>query len=158
MSNLISAEITEEAIGTAKIKIEELKQSLPFLIAIPAGEKQRKRTMGQKSVEYVSLALRGASNFEQYLARSFNTEEFRKDAALVSKLWEIRVPLAALLESVDDTIFAASSDAMKSADEVYRSMKDAARKDASVKLLVEEMKKRFSYKLSKTAQETGDKP
>ena len=31
---------------------------------------------------------------------------------LISRLWDIRVPLAALLEKVDDTIFAASADTM----------------------------------------------
>lgn len=146
MSNLVSADITNETVESAKTKINEVKESLPFLLAMAASQKQRKRVMGQKSVEYVNLGVRAANNFVQYLPQVFKKEEFEKDVRLISQLWEVRVPLAALLESIDDTIFAASVDAMKTADEVYGYLKTAAKKDAAVKALLDEMKKRYVAK------------
>lgn len=154
MSNLVSAEVSNEVRDSAKTKIDEIAQSLPFLIALSSDKKSRKRVMGQKSVEYVNLALRGLNNFPKYLPQAFDKEELAKDVNLVSQLWEVRVPLAALLERIDDTIFAASADAMVTADEIYRYLKAAARKDASVKALVDEMAKRYS----KQAVKKEEKP
>lgn len=90
--------------------------------------------MGQKSVEYVNLGQRGAGNFNQYLPQTFNKEEFAKDIALVAQLWELSVPLASLLESIDDTMLA-----------------------ASVKALVSEMAKRFA-KQSRAPKKKNPKP
>ena len=59
MSNLISAQVTDETVATTKAKIVEINELLPFLVALSSAEKQRRRVMGQKSVEYVNLALRG---------------------------------------------------------------------------------------------------
>ncbi|RRD73563.1 hypothetical protein [Tannerella forsythia] len=151
MSNLISARVTDEAVAAAKAKIVEINEQLPFLVALSAAQKKRRRVMGQKSVEYVNLALRGADHFGKYLPVNFNREEFERDVRLVSQLWDIRVPLAALLESLDDTIFAASTDAMARADEVYQFLKAAGRADAAVKAHVEEMRKRFIRRTEKPA-------
>ena len=151
MSNLISAQVTDETVATTTAKIVEINELLPFLVALSSAEKQRRRVMGQKSVEYVNLALRGAVNFAGYLPANFDTGEFERDVRLISRLWDIRVPLAALLEKVDDTIFAASADAMIRADEVYTYLKGAARKDAAVKAHVDEMRKRFIRRTEKPA-------
>ena len=151
MSNLISAQVTDEAVAAAQAKIVEINEQLPFLVALASAEKQRRRVMGQKSVEYVNLALHGAKNFAGYLPANFDTTEFERDVTLIRRLWSVRVPLAALLEKVDDTIFAASADAMIRADEVYNYLKGAARKDAAVKAHVDEMRKRFVRKTEKPA-------
>ena len=52
MSNLISARVTDEAVAAAKAKIVEINEQLPFLVALSAAQKKRRRVMGQKSVEY----------------------------------------------------------------------------------------------------------
>ncbi len=113
--------------------------------------------MGQKSVEFVNLALNGAESFSEYLLSSFNKAEFAKDIELINKLWKIRVDVASLLEKVDDTIYGASADAMAAADEVYNYLKSASEKNAAVKALVSEMGKRYE-RPSKKSKDDGKKP
>ena len=113
--------------------------------------------MGQKSVEFVNLALNGAESFSEYLLSSFNKAEFAKDIELINKLWKIRVDVASLLEKVDDTIYGASADAMAAADEVYNYLKSASEKNAAVKALVSEMSKRYD-RPSKKSKDDGKKP
>ncbi len=157
MSNLIAASLSAEKSAAARTKIEELRGLLPFLLALPAGSKRGRRVMGQKSVEYVNLALRGARSFGDYLPAGFETAGFEQDVELISTLWDLRVPLAALLEALDDTLFAASVDAMAQADEVYDYLRSAARRDAAVKAHVDEMRKRFVRRYEKTPP-PADKP
>ena len=139
---MISAALTAENITKTKTHIGEIETELPFLIALPAEEKRRMNAMGQKSVEYVNLALTGAENFPQYLLPSFKKDEFKKDVTLIRDLQGIRTSVASLLEKLDDTIYGASVDAMQAANEVYDYLKTAGEKDAAVKALVSEMRKR----------------
>lgn len=149
MSNLINATLSETDKEAVKTKLEEIHQLLPFLVALPVGQKRGGISMGQKSVEFVNLALRGASHFPQYLLQSFNKEEFTNDVNLIGQLWDVRILAASLLEKIDNTIYAASSDAMQTSNEVYNYLKTAAKKDASVKALVDEMSKRYEKKKNK---------
>lgn len=143
-TNLISAVLIDADRDAAKAAIATAKSKMPFLISLSEDEKKGKRRMGQKSVEYVKLNLRGVQNFSQYIPpASMDAAEFAKDVNLTSQLWEVRIVLASLLEMVDDTITAASVDCMKTADLVYNYLKTAAKNDAAVKALVEDIAKRF---------------
>ena len=141
--NLVSASITDEAMTAVKKGLGDIATALPFLIVLSAEERRRTRVMGHKSVEFVNLALNGAESFSEYLLSSFNKAEMAKDIELINKLWKIRVDVASLLEKIDDTIYGASADAIKAADEVYEYLKSASGKNAAVKALVAEMSKRY---------------
>lgn len=155
--NLVSGSISDETVTTVKTKLGEIATALPFLIVLSTMERKKTRVMGQKSVEYVNLALNGAESFSEYLLSSFDKEELAKDIAVINKLWKIRVDVASLLEKIDDTIYGASSDAMKAADEIYNYLKSASEKNAAVKALVAEMRKRYD-RPSKKSKDDGKKP
>jgi hypothetical protein len=149
--NLISATLNDADRDAAKAAIATAKGKMPFLITLSDEERRKSYKMGQKSVEYVRLNLRGAKNFPQYLLASFDTAEYEKDVNLISQLWEVRIVIASLLEAVDDTIMAAGIDGIDSASVVYDYLKKAAKKDAAVKSLLDEIGKRF------VAQRVGGK-
>lgn len=155
--NLISASVTDEAMTAVKKGLADIATALPFLIVLSTMERKKTRVMGQKSVEYVNLALNGAESFSEYLLSSFDKEELAKDIAVINKLWKIRVDVASLLEKIDDTIYGASSDAMRAADEIYNYLKSASEKNAAVKALVSEMSKRYD-RPSKKSKDDGKKP
>lgn len=142
-TNLISATLNDADRDAAKEAVEAAKNKMPFLISLSEDAKKGKRKMGQKSVEYVRLNLRGVQNFPQYLLASFESVEFAKDVNLISQMWEVRIMVASLLEMIDDTMTAGEIDVMKSADEAYDYLKKAAKNDAAVKTLVDEIAKRF---------------
>ena len=156
-NNLVSATITDEAMTAVKKGLSDIAAALPFLIAMNVKDKRKMRTMGQKSVEYVNLALKAAETFPHYLLASFDKAEFAKDVALVDKLWTIRLAVAELLEKLDDTIYGTSVDAMLAADEVYQYVKTASTRDRAAKAIVEEMSKRYE-RPSKKSKDDGKKP
>lgn len=156
--NLVSGSISDETVTTVKTKLGEIATALPFLIVLSTMERKKTRVMGQKSVEYVNLALNGAESFSEYLLSSFDKEELAKDIAVINKLWKIRVDVASLLEKIDDTIYGASSDAMRAADEIYNYLKSASEKNAAVKALVAEMRKRYERPSKKKPEDDGKKP
>ena len=156
--NLVSGSISDETVTTVKTKLGEIATALPFLIVLSTMERKKTRVMGQKSVEYVNLALNGAESFSEYLLSSFDKEELAKDIAVINKLWKIRVDVASLLEKIDDTIYGASSDAMRAADEIYNYLKSASEKNAAVKALVAEMRKRYERPSKKKPADDGKKP
>ena len=155
--NLVSGSISDETVTTVKTKLGEIATALPFLIVLSTMERKKTRVMGQKSVEYVNLALNGAESFSEYLLSSFDKEELAKDIAVINKLWKIRVDVASLLEKLDDTIYGTSVDAMQAADEVYQYVKTASTRDRAAKAIVEEMSKRYE-RPSKKSKDDGKKP
>ena len=58
-------------------------------------------------------------------------------------MYPLLIASQALTEALNDTLLALSSDAMKSADEVYGFLKLASKRDANAKALVEQMSRRF---------------
>ncbi len=154
-TNLISAVLSDADKDAAKAGIATAKSKMPFLISLSEDQKKGKRRMGQKSVEYVKLNLRGAQNFGKYIpTATVDGDEFGKDVTLISQLWDVRVVMASLLEEIDDTIAAASIDCMKTADNVYDYLKKAAKSDAAVKALIEEIAKRYEKQSRKAAPST----
>ena len=154
--NLVSASVTDEAITAVKKGIADITAALPFLIALRAIDRRKMQTMGQKSVDFVNMALRAAETFPQYLLSSFNKDEFAKDVILIDRLWKIRIEVAGVLEKLDDTIYAASVDAMQAANEVYDYLKTASERDQAAKAIVDDMRKRYDRPSKKSAD--GKKP
>ena len=140
---LVNGTLTDANQIAVKASIDTAKSLLPFLITLTSKEKSRLRKMGPKSVEYVNLNLKGATNFPDYIPVSFDTQSLMDHSTLIDQLTDIRIVTASLLESIDDTIIAASSDAMVAADEVYLLLKTAANHDSAVKKLVTDIAKRF---------------
>lgn len=141
--NLVSASVTDEAMTAVKKGIADITAALPFLIALRAVDRRKMQTMGQKSVDFVNMALRAAETFPQYLLSSFDKDEFAKDVTLIDRLWKIRIEVAGVLEKLDDTIYATSVDAMQAANEVYDYLKTASARDQAAKAIVDDMRKRY---------------
>lgn len=138
--------------------IDGISASLPFLINLTVDERKKERKMGAKSIEYVNLSLQGAQMYPKALKAGFDATEFKNDVALYNALQPIAVKLQALSEAINDTMLAAGSDAMIAADEVYAELKSSAKKDASVKGLVDQIAKRFKGQgSSKQVEKEADK-
>ena len=147
-SNKISAVLTEADKTAALALLEEVKSKMPFLISTPTGQKA-KHKMGPSSVEYVSLCLEGAKKHPTKMTGDFDTPELERDVNLVNQLWSLRIAVAELLGKLDDTMDAASSDAMVTSDKVYGLLKKAAKEDGSVKELVARIALRYKKRNKK---------
>ncbi len=152
--NRISANLPDVKKQEVLEIIAKIKEDMPFLISLNKDVRSKDRKMGANSVQYVQQNLQGAISFPQLIPSKVDAAEFAKDVNLISRLWEIRVPLASLLESIDDTMMAAGIDAMSSADLVYGYLKTGAKNDSSVKTLVDEIAKRFKGQKTNKKKDT----
>ena len=131
--NKISAILSDADKAVAINSIQAAKAKLPFLISLTIDERKKERKMASKSVDYVKQSLRGAQTFPKQMRGDFDTPEFAKDVTLISQLWDVRTETMGLVELIDDTIMAAGADAMQAADDVYNTLKVAAKNNANGK-------------------------
>lgn len=142
--NLVSATLSEASCDKIQEMIKKIESELPFLIALSTAEKRRIRPSGPRTAAFVDMALRGAQSFPKYLLSSFDVDEFAHDVQLMHQLKSLRASVASLLEKLDDTIHAASADALADANEAYTYLKGGAKYDGALKAVVKEIGQRYA--------------
>ena len=153
VTNKVSAALSDTDKASVMTAIGQAKKKLPFLINLSNESRKKNRKMGPKSVEYVNLNLQGAQSFGSLIPASVDVSEFAKDVSLVNQLLAIRIELASLLEGIDDTMLAAGSDAMQTADAVYSYLKTASKSNVGVKALTSDISRRFERQGNKEEAE-----
>ncbi|MEH2263190.1 hypothetical protein [Nostoc sp.] len=136
------AQTEKEAVLQA---IATIKEKLPFLVDLSADDRKTLPKMGDKSRAFVSIALEVATQNPEFLPRSFDLEEMRKDVQLFEALYPVLLSLTQLQELVDDTSLAVGSEAYAAALHVYNYAK-ASGQGAGLDGVVAEMGKRFTRK------------
>lgn len=134
--------------------IATIKAKLPFLIDLNADQRKALPKMGDKSRAFVSKAMEVAAQNSDFLPRSFDLEEMRKDVQLFEAMYPIVVALTQLQELVDDTCLAAGSEAYAAALQVYHYAK-ASGQVGGLDAVVSEMGQRFARKPRKTKGQEG---
>jgi hypothetical protein len=143
ITNLVSATLTAEDQKEVMTAIAVIKSKLPFLLSTTPEERKALTKMGDKSQAFVSKALDLASQRQDYLPRSFEVEEMRKDVELFQQLRPILLALTQLQELVNQTSMVAGSEAMVAALTVYNSAKQHGQ-EGGLDAILEEMGQRFS--------------
>ena len=142
--NRVSGTLLPAESQKINIALDDILNSLPFLINLTVEDRKTIRKKGPKSAEYVNLNLHGSQTFPKILKVDFDAAEFKKDVLLYNELLPLSIKIQALNEAVNDTLMAVGADAMKSSDEVYGQLKLSAKKDANVKSLVDQIAKRYA--------------
>lgn len=141
----ISAALTQSDRDAVMDAVATIKAKLPFLVDLSAEERKALPKMGDKSRAFVSKALEVATQNPDFLPRSFNLEELRKDVQLFEAIYPIMVALMQLSELVDDTSLAVGSEAYAAALQVYAYAK-ASGNVGGMDAVVGEMGQRFARK------------
>ncbi|MEA5567212.1 hypothetical protein [Anabaena sp. UHCC 0399] len=128
--------------------IATIKEKLPFLVDLNNEERKALPKMGDKSRAFVSKALEVATQNPEFLPRSFDLEEMRKDVQLFEALYPLLLALTQLQELLDDTSLAVGSEAYAAALQVYNYAK-ASGQTGGLDAVVEEMGQRFARKSRK---------
>lgn len=152
--NIISAALTQKDRDDVLQAIATIKEKLPFLIDLTNEERKSLPKLGDKSRAFVSKALEVATQNPEFLPRSFDLEEMRKDVQLFEALYPLLLSLGQLQELVDDTYLAAGSEAYAAALQVYNYAK-ASGQGAGLESVVEEMGQRFVHKTRKPKPEAA---
>lgn len=150
--NQISATMTPTDRDAVLEAVATIKARLTFLMDLTPEQRKSLPKMGDKSQAFVIKALEVAMQNPEFLPRSFDLEEMRRDVELFQSLYPILLSLTQLQELVDDTVMAVGSDAYTAALMVY-SFAKASGQGAGLDALADEMGKRFARKSRKMKPE-----
>jgi len=141
--NPISATLSSDDRATITQALEQIRDRLPFLVDLMAEERKSIPKMGDKSRTFVNKALDMASKNAEFLPRSFDVEEMRKDVQLFDDLSSLSLSLVQLQDLVDDTCMALGNEAYTAALTVYTYAKTTGQKTDGLEPLVDEMRQHF---------------
>ncbi|MFN6537143.1 MAG: hypothetical protein RM021_012340 [Nostoc sp. EkiNYC01] len=145
----ISATLRQTERDAVLQAISTIKEKLPFLVDLSPDDRMALPKMGDKSRAFVSIALEVAAQNPEFLPRSFDLDEMRKDVQLFEALYPVLLSLTQLQELVDDTSLAVGSEAYAAALQVYNYAKASGR-GAGLDAVVLEMGQRFARKAVKS--------
>jgi hypothetical protein len=134
--------------------ISTIRQKLPFLIDLSTEERKALPKLGDKSRAFVSKALEIATQNPDFLPRSFDLDEMRRDIELFEALYPVLLSLTQLQELVDDTSVAVGSEAYAAGLLVYNYAK-ASGKGAGLDSMVDDLGRRFARKAKKLQPQTS---
>lgn len=138
-----SVQLTETDILAIKQALQTITDKLPFLVALSTDEKKSLAKLGAKSVEFVKDCNSVAENYNEILPNNFNREELHKDTRLYTQLSELQLLFNTLSEKLNDTTIVVGSKALKSSLIVYDYVKTAAKTQAGLKTVSEQLQQRF---------------
>ncbi|MBW4419412.1 MAG: hypothetical protein KME13_09300 [Myxacorys californica WJT36-NPBG1] len=145
MATSISATLTPAERDTLMAAMTMMKEKLPFLVDLSAEERKNLPKMGDKSRAFVGKALEVATQNPDFLPRSFDLEELRKDVQLFEMLYPLLMSITQMHELLDDTCLAVGSEAYAAALQVYSYAK-ASGQGAGLDAVVGELGQRFARK------------
>lgn len=146
--NRVSASLSKEDREAVIAAFNTIKAKLPFLIDLTKEERVALPKMGDKSRAFVTKALEVATQNPDFLPRSFDIDEMRKDTELFEAMYPIMLVSSQIHELIEDTVMEVGSEAYAAALVVYNFAK-ASGKGAGLDGVVDEMAKRFARKSSK---------
>ncbi|ABA24282.1 MULTISPECIES: hypothetical protein [Nostocaceae] len=150
--NRISANLSAADRDAVMQAIATIREKLPFLIDLTTEDRRTIVKMGDKSRAFVSKALEVATQNPNFLPRSFDIEEMRRDLTLYEALYPVLLSLTQLQELVDDTCMASGSEAYTAALAVYNYAK-ASGDVAGLDAVIDEMGRRFTRRSKKKKAE-----
>lgn len=155
--NLVSGNVSEEQKTTVAQGIQTIRGGIPVLVVLQPEQKKDFVRVGNTFGPFIEMAHEATGEHPEIMPAIFNIAEFDKDYQLQKDLVPILSQLHELTESVEDTIFAARSDAMSAALEVYAAVQQNKNKVPGLDTLASNMaaffKKSGRKVLSTEAQE-----
>ncbi|MBW4630425.1 MAG: hypothetical protein KME30_00540 [Iphinoe sp. HA4291-MV1] len=146
--NRISASLSQTDRQAVMQAIASIREKLPFLIGLTIEERKSLPKLGDKSRAFVAKALEVATQNPDFLPRSFDLSEMRRDVELFEALYPVLLSLTQLQELVNDTVMAVGSEAYAAGLMVYNYAK-ANGKGTGLDAVVDDMGRRFTRKSRK---------
>lgn len=143
--NRIDAKLTPAQQAKVLSLIEQIRVELPFLIDLSSEERQGLLKAGDKSMGFIRAALDLAARHPDFLPRSFDLDEMRRDTELTERLYPVLAAARQSLDLLEDTFALASSEAYAAALVVYRYAQDAGAGEG-LEATLDRMAARFSRK------------
>lgn len=137
--NLVSAALTSEDAAAIQKSLADAKAKLEFLLTLQGADIKGLVKVGNTFLPFIERAHQVATDHPEILPGVFNKEEFTRDCELIWKLRPIVSQINELANSIQNTYFATSSDAMTSALDVYAAVKQNRDKVPGLNVAAEDM-------------------
>lgn len=144
-NNRVSVEFSAEDQKAILDAIALIRQKLPFLVGLTADERRALPRLGDKSRAFVARALEIAGQNPDFLPRTFEVQEMRRDVELFEKLYPIALSLRQLDELLEDTTTVVGAEAYGAALTVYNFGRYSG-KGLGLDGALDEMGRRFARK------------
>ncbi|MGD8782642.1 MAG: hypothetical protein PVH88_27265 [Ignavibacteria bacterium] len=154
--NRVSAALEQTDLDEILTSLSGINTKLPFLVDLSSDEKRELVKFGDKSVAFVKKAVELVNNNEDFLPRSFDVDEFKKDVELYDKLYSILQPLRMLAEKIEDTHSLVGSEAYSAALLVYQQAKLSRGELGGLNSIIDDLGKRFIRKSSDNSGSTEE--
>lgn len=141
----ISAVVSDADKTNFKLKIQEALALLPFLINLSPEERRNLPKMGNNRSNFVRQLIRAADNNPDVLPAYFNLAELKKDVALYAALKDIVIVVQQLLEKMEDTRLAVSSEAYTKALQGKELFAAANRDNPGLDVVVADLEEYFQH-------------
>jgi hypothetical protein len=152
MDNRISATLPDIDKDEIKTSVALIAAKLPFLLTASKAEKSGKQNLGD-SMDFVLKGANVAKSHPQIMPPTFEAPEFYKDLALYQQLYDISISLMPLMQKLDDTMTIIGQELMAQTNDVYGMLQFAAKKDASLQPLLNEMKTFYEKSKKKASKD-----
>ncbi|MBW4422814.1 MAG: hypothetical protein KME13_27160 [Myxacorys californica WJT36-NPBG1] len=142
-TNRISATLSATDQLAVMNAIATIKEKLPFLLSLTMEERKALPKMGDKNQTFVGKALEVATQNPDFLPRSFDLDEMRRDVELFEEMYPIIMAITQLQSMIDDTYLTVGSEAYTSALQVYNYAK-ASGQGSGLEPIVAQLGQRFA--------------
>ena len=155
-SNRIDAVLLDEQREKFNTGFTMMLEALPFLIDLNAHDRAEMKKFGEKNRSFVVKALAIAEAHTEILPPSFDLALFRTDVELVESLYPLRNAIENLYGKLDDTYFAAGSEAYAAALLVYQYAKLHNIATGALEDTLDDLARRFARKSKKSNPSDGN--
>ncbi len=139
VQNLVSATLTPEKSSATLQKLTEVGADLDFLIVLEPDSKNEFVKVGNTYSGFLKKANSVVADHPEILPSVFSIGEFKRDYQLALDLQPILDKLKELTEAVQDTIFAANSDALSAGLGIYAAVQQNKDKIPGMDTIAAEM-------------------
>lgn len=156
-NNRVSATLSPEDRQAVMDAIATLKKLMPFLVHLTKEERKSMPKAGDRGRGFLLNCLDAAQQHTDCLPRSFDVAEMQKDVQLLEALYPVKMGLAEVLSLIEDTYFAAESEAYVASLKVYDALKSHA-DEPGKKIVVDQLKPQFARRTKKESAESAPDP
>ncbi|MDP4269407.1 MAG: hypothetical protein Q8909_04700 [Bacteroidota bacterium] len=137
--NLVSATLSAETAELVKQDLASAKSKLDFLITLQGQDILSLIKVGNTFLPFIEKAYQAALDHPEILPGVFDKNEFARDCELIKSIRPILNQINELADSLQNTFFAVTSDAMVGALEVYSAVKQNRDKVPGLNVVADEM-------------------
>ncbi len=157
VTNLISAELTDEMLNSSVESIKKVESNIGFALTLKKEDAATLAKVGPKILEFTEKAYEYAVKNPQLKPEFLDLAEFQKDYLLSKKLQILRNHLVPLAEKLNDTFATSASEAYMAARLFYHHVKNAARANVpSASAIANEMAKLYNRRSPSSAKKKNN--